>query len=85
MYNYMLPQANVNANQEKIENYVFDLMDSNYNLFKHFIDNFDKVSGHTFTTYSSKVKNITEYNIENAKEVIRTGKFKCSSCTPNKV
>lgn len=76
MYNYMLPQSNVNSHQEKLEKYLFDTVDVNVNFMNNMIDSFDKFSGHTFTTYSSRVKNLVGSTVENAKEVIRTGTIK---------
>lgn len=81
----MLPQANVNHQQEKLENYLFDTLDTNVVYMKHMMDSLDKFSGHTFTTYYNRFKNIVDYSVENAKEVIRHGKYKCPSCTQNKV
>jgi hypothetical protein len=81
----MLPQTNVNHQQEKLENYLFDTLDTNKVFFNHLVDSLDKFTGHTFTTYSSRIKNSLEYNIENAKEIIRTGKHKCPTCASNKV
>jgi hypothetical protein len=75
MYNYMLPQANVNTQQEKIENYLFDTMDVNVGYFKHILDSFDKFSGQIFNTYTSRTKNFVDYSVKNAKEVIRTGQL----------
>lgn len=73
MFNYMYPQATVNNNQDKIESYVFDMMDTNLNYFNHLLDSADTVSGKMFTTYFHRTKNFLGSTVENAKEVIRTG------------
>jgi hypothetical protein len=80
MYNHMLPQANVNYHQEKLENYLFDAMDLNVNYFNVLSESLDKFSNRVYTTYFNRAKNFIEYNVENAKEVIRTGNIKCPSC-----
>lgn len=72
----MLAQAQVNSQQEKLENYLFDTIDTNVLYFNNLVDSVDKFSGKIFTTYYSRVKNFVECNTENAKEVVRTGKFK---------
>ena len=84
MYNHMLPQANVNYQQEKLENYLFDTMDTNVLYFNTLMDSMDKFSGNVFTTYYNRIKNVVGYNAENAKEIVRTGKFKCPSHGENK-
>ena len=68
-------QAGFNQQQERIENYIFDTMDTHVVYLNNMIDSLDKFSGKTFTTYYSKIKNFVEYSVENGKEIIRTGKL----------
>ena len=85
MFNYMFPQATVNNNQEKMENYVFGTMDINKTYFNHIADSLDGLSGRIFTTYFSRAKTLVESSVENAKEVVRTGHIKCQSCRKDSV
>jgi len=75
MYNHMLPQANVNYHQEKLENYLFDSVDLNVNYLNTLLDTADKFSSKVYTTYFNRVKNFVEFNVENTKQFIRTGKI----------
>lgn len=81
----MFPQASVNNNQQKIEDFVFDTMEVNRKYFNHMADSLDGLSGRIFTTYFSRAKNLVESSVENAKEVVRTGNIQCKSCRKNSV
>ena len=72
----MSPQATVNYVDEKLQNYAFDLLSVNVNFFLSNLESFDKFSGHTFTTYTSRTKNLVNGCVEHAKEVARTGNIK---------
>jgi hypothetical protein len=85
MFNNMLPPVNFSEHQSKIENYFFDTIDVNVRYYKQVLDSFDKCSGYAFNTYTSRTKNFIDYNVKNAKEVIRTGHLEHPSNGKDKV
>lgn len=73
--NYMLPQSVVNHTDTQLKDYVNAMIESMFILTEHNVKAFDKLTGHTFSIHTSKIVDSTKDITENAKQIIKTGKF----------
>ncbi len=84
MFNMFNPQSMVNQFDAKNKAYAEAVLDTIEAFQLSNIKSFDDLTNSTFTTYTSKlVNNVKEANV-NAKEIVKSGKFKVGITTGHK-
>ena len=84
MFNFFNPQSMVSQFDAKNKAYAEAVLDTIEAFQLSNIKSFDELTNSTFTTYTAKaIENIKECS-ENAKEIVKSGKFKVGITTGHK-